>query len=198
MIALTAMRNFATGLRRGNGVRVRQGLERWVMLCVIPAIALTVAARQLYLSTTDDLSTWKGAAWACSRGPRRLPATSKSILSFQMAAAIRCYGLPRNKKSSRRRFSIIRANAICGALANSIKATTWWASTTRVPLNVFDGDGQKVRDGTEQLYDLYAAHPRTASEPAGFGVEIEYWKATYDLKTREYVGALVRTYKLED
>ncbi len=51
-------------------------------------------------------------------------------------------------------------------LAQAIKATTWWASTTRIPLNVFDEDGQKVQDGTDQLYDLYPAHPRTSSELA--------------------------------
>ena len=34
--------------------------ERWAMLCAIPLIAILIAARQLYLHTTEDLSTWKG------------------------------------------------------------------------------------------------------------------------------------------
>ena len=47
---------------------VRQGFERWVMLCAIPVIALAVAGRQLYLSTTDDLSTWKGGGMGMFAG----------------------------------------------------------------------------------------------------------------------------------
>ena len=177
---------------------VRQGLERWVMLCAIPAIALAVAARQLYLSTTDDLSTWKGGGMGMFAGSELTTRYAKVYLRFPDGSRQPLLRLTEKQEELKRQALNYPSERNLRSLANSIKATTWWASTTRIPLNVFDKDGQKVRDGTEQLYDLYAAHPRTASEPAAFVVEIEYWKATYDPKTREYGGALTRTYKLED
>ena len=176
---------------------VRQGLERWVMLCAIPAIALTVAARQLYLSTTDDLSTWKGGGMGMFAGSETNTRYAKIYLTFPDGRRQPLLRITDKQEELTTQALNYPSERNLRALAKSIKATTWWASTTRVPLNMFGEDGQKVRDGTEQLYDLYAAHPRTASEPADFGVEIEYWKATYDPRTREYAGALVRTYKLE-
>ena len=45
---------------RETEVRGTRGLDSWIILCAVPAIALAVAARQVYLSRTEDLSTWKG------------------------------------------------------------------------------------------------------------------------------------------
>ncbi len=179
-------------------MRFSQGLERWVMLCVIPAIALTVSARQLYLSVMDDLSTWKGGGMGMFAGSEALTRFAKVYLTFPDGRRHPLLRLTDKQEELKAQVLNYPSERNLRALANSIRATTWWASTTRVPLNVFGRDGQKIRDGTEQLYDLYAAHPRTASEPAEFRVEIEYWKATYDPKTREYIGVLARTFKLED
>jgi hypothetical protein len=168
------------------------------MLCAIPAIALAVAARQLYLSTTDDLSTWKGGGMGMFAGSETNTRYAKVYLTFPNGSRQPLLRLTDKQEELKAQVLFYPSERNLRTLANSIKATTWWASTTRIPLNVFGADGQKARDGSEQLYDLYAAHPRTASEPAEFGVEIEYWKATYDPQTKEYVGALVRTYKSED
>ena len=174
-----------------------QGLSRLIMLCAVPAIALAVAARQLYLSTTDDLSTWKGGGMGMFAGSELNTRYAKIYLMFPDGHRQPLLRLTDKQEELKAQALNYPNDRNLQALAESIKATTWWASTTRVPFNVFDENGEKVRDGTEQLYDLYAAHPRTASEPAQFGVEIEYWKGTYDLKTKEYVSALVRTYKLK-
>ena len=179
-------------------MRGRQGIDRWVMLWAIPVIAITVAARQLYLSTTDDLSTWKGGGMGMFAGSELNTRYAKIYLTFPDGRRQPLLRITTKQEVLKDQALNYPSERNLRALAKSIKATTWWASTTRVPLNVFGEDGQKAQEGAEQLYDLYPAHPRTASEPAEFRVEIEYWKATYDPKTGEYAGALVRTYKFED
>ena len=176
----------------------RRGIERWVMLCAVPAIALTVAARQLYLSTTDDLSTWKGGGMGMFAGSETTTRYAKIYLTFPDGRRQPLLRITDKQEELKKQALNYPNERNLGALANSIRATTWWASTTHIPINVFGEDGQKVRDGTGQLYDLYPAHARTASEPAAeWVVEIEYWKATYDPKTAEYTGALVRTFRFE-
>jgi hypothetical protein len=173
-------------------------IDRWVMFWAIPVIALAVAARQLYLSTTDDLSTWKGGGMGMFAGSEVNTRYAKVYLTFPDGRRQPLLRLTDKQEELKEQALNYPSERNLRALANSVKATTWWASTTHVPLNVFGQDGKKVQDGTKQFYDLYPAHPRTASEPAEFGVEIEYWKATYDPKSGEYAGALVRTYKSED
>ena len=55
---------------------------KWVMLCVIPAIAITVAARQLYLSTTGELSTWKGGGMGMFASSEQITRYVKIYLIF--------------------------------------------------------------------------------------------------------------------
>jgi hypothetical protein len=168
------------------------------MLCAIPAIALAVAARQLYLSTTDDLSTWKGGGMGMFASSENTTRYAKVYLIFPDGSRQPLLRLTVKQEELRGQALNFPNDRNLRALARSVKATTWWASTTRVPLNLYDKDGQKVEDGSGQLYDLYPAHARTSSEPAEWSVEIEYWKAAYDPKTGEYAGALERTYKFEE
>ena len=67
----------------GNGVNGKQGVaERWVMLGIIPVIMMAVAARQLYLSKTDDLSTWKGGGMGMFAGAETTTRYTKIYLTF--------------------------------------------------------------------------------------------------------------------
>jgi hypothetical protein len=170
----------------------------WIMLCTVPAIMLTVAARQLYLSTTDDLSTWKGGGMGMFAGQENNTRYAKIYRVFRDGRRQPLLRLTEAQENLKRQALNFPNERNLRALARSIKATKWWASTTRVPLNVFGEDGKKVRDGSEQLYDLYPAQARSISDTADWTVEIEYWKATYDPATKVYAGALVRTFKLEE
>jgi hypothetical protein len=167
------------------------------MLCAIPIIATTIAARQLYLSVTDDLSTWKGGGMGMFAGSETNTRYAKIYLTFADGRRQPLLRITEQQEKIKRQILNYPNDRNFQSLARSVKATTWWASTTRIPLNVFGTDGKKVRDGSEQLYDLYPARVRGASESADWGVEIEYWKAIYNPGTREYTGTLVRTFKFE-
>jgi hypothetical protein len=169
------------------------------MLCTVPVIAILIAARQLYLHNVHDLSTWKGGgmgmfAAADSTSTRY----AKIYLLFPDGRRQPLLRLTDEQEVLRRQALFFPNESNFRALANSIKATTWWASTGQVPLNVFDQNGQKLHDGTSQHYDLYPAHARTASEQANWSIEIEYWKATYDVTTRAFTAALARTFTFKD
>lgn len=168
------------------------------MLGIIPLIMVAVAARQLYLSKTDDLSTWKGGGMGMFAGAETTTRYTKIYLTFADGSRQPLMRLTDPQEELNQIALNYPSERNMQALAQSIKSTTWWASTTRIPLNVFGEDGQKIQDGIDQLYDLYPAHPRTSSERAAWGVEIEYWKATYDPQAKAYVGALARTYKFEE
>jgi len=174
-------------------------VDRWAMFCTIPLIAILIAARQLYLHTTEDLSTWKGG------GMGMFAAADNTLSRYAKVYLLLGDGQRQPLLRLTEPQELLKTQALWfpteknfRALAESIKGITWWASTDRVPLNVFDENGQKASDGTERYYDLYPAHPRTASEQANWSVEIEYWKGNYDSKTREFAGALARTFTFKD
>jgi hypothetical protein len=173
-----------------------EGIVRWLMLCAVPAIALLVAARQLYLSATDDLSTWKGGGMGMFAGAETTTRYARIYLIFPDGRRQPLVRLTAKQEELKRQALNYPSMRNMRALAQAIKSTTWWASTTRVPLNLHGADGKKVQDGAEQLYDLYPSHTR--SEPAAWSVEIEYWKARYDPATAGYVGHLARSYKFEE
>jgi hypothetical protein len=174
-------------------------IARGVLLGVIPAIAILVAARQIYLQRTEDLSTWKG-------GGMGMFASADSMLTRYAKVYLL---LPDGRRQPLLRITphqeYLRQQALWfptednfRLLANSIKATTWWASTDQVPLNVFDENGQRASDGVERYHDLYPTSARKPTEPPKWGVEIEYWKAAYDLDTGQLTAKLTRTFIYKD
>ena len=135
-------------------MREKQGVDRWIMLCAVPAIALLFAARQLYLSNTDDLSTWKGGGMGMFAGSETTTRYSKIYLTFADGSHQPLMRLTDPQEELNQIALNYPSERNMRALAQSIEATAWWASTTRVPLNVFGEDGKKLQDGTAQVYDL--------------------------------------------
>jgi hypothetical protein len=170
-----------------------------MMLCVIPVIAILVAARQLYLNRTEDLSTWKGGGMGMfAAADNTLARYAKVYLLFPGGQRQPLLRLTPAQEQLMQQALWFPCERNFRTLADSIKATTWWASTDKVPLNVFDKVGNRVRDGSESYHDLYPAHPRTASEPLSWGLEIEYWKTTYDPETGGLRANLARTFIFKD
>ena len=172
--------------------------KRWIMLCVIPCIAILVAARQLYLNRTDDLSTWKGGGMGMFAAADNFTRYAKIYLLLPDGRRQPLQRLTTPQITLVRQGLWFPRESHFRALVNSIKATRWWASTERVPLNLFDEFGQMVRNGNERYHDLYPAPQRTPSETLNWGVEVEYWKATYDVKTGDLTARLERTFTFKD
>lgn len=177
-------------------MRRTQGIKHWMMLGIIPALAIAVAARQLYLSTTDDLSTWKGGGMGMFAGSEATTRYAKIYLVRPEGGRQPLLRLTDAQEKLKTQFLNYPNERNVRALAQSIQDTMWWASTAKVPMNVFDQNGQKVQDGTEQLYDLYAMRSKPRVDSPDWSVEVDYWKANYDPATQTYEGNLVKTFKV--
>ena len=174
-------------------------IRAWIMLCLVPFVATLVAARQIYLNRTEDLSTWKGGGMGMFAGAdNTLSRYAKIYLLLPDGQRQPLLRLTPEQETLMQQGLFFPSERNFRELADSIKATTWWASTDLVPLNVFDENGKRAQDGTERYHDLYPAHPRTASEPLNWGVEIEYWKAKYDVNSGDLRAAVERTFTFKD
>jgi hypothetical protein len=155
----------------------------------------------MYLQRTEDLSTWKGGGMGMFASadstlaryakvylksifcfPRPSPATASDHASARISAAAR------SMVPDRRQFP-----PPC-----RLDQGDHLASTDQVPLNVFDENGQRASDGVERYHDLYPTNARKPTEPPKWGVEIEYWKAVYDLDTGQITAKLTRTFTYKD
>jgi hypothetical protein len=181
-------------------VRGAQGISRWFMLCAVPAIALAVAARQLYLSTTEDLSTWKGGGMGMFAGSDNTVARyAKLYVLAPSGQRMPLLRLTPSQEQLLQKGLWFPTESTFRALAKSIKATTWRASSDQVPLSIFNENGDRVRiDDTVRFYDLRAADPRSFSEDFNFGAEIEFWKGTYDVTTGGMQAHRARIFTFED
>ena len=119
--------------QRGNGVRRVQGFAQWVMLWTIPAIAITIAARQFYLSSTDDLSTWKGGGMGMFAGSENKTRYAKIYLTFADGRRQPLLRITQTQERLKGQALNYPNERNLRTLAQSVKATKWWASTTRVP-----------------------------------------------------------------
>jgi hypothetical protein len=172
-------------------MRIRQ----FLLFAFIPLIAIAVAARQLYLSKTDTLSTWKGGgmgmfASADSAETRFLriwmgpPGGEEHVIDglTNIQRKINSEGL---WYPSRARFE---------PLARSLKTSKFIAQELRLPIMKADPTGKEFSRTGRSLRLLTATGPRPSTDPLGWGVRIEYWRMRYDPTTRRAKLQLIETY----
>jgi hypothetical protein len=170
------------------------------MLCAVPAIALAVAARQLYLSKTEDLSTWKGGGMGMfAAADNTLGRYVKIYVLAPTGQRLPLLRLTPSQEELMQRGLWFPSESRFRELADSIKATTWWASQEEIPLTIFNENGERLRiDDSVRFHNLRAADPRTPPDNFKFGVEVQYWKATYDANAGGMKAVLARTFTFKD
>jgi hypothetical protein len=178
----------------------RREFIRWVMLWIVPAIALAVAARQVYLSRTADLSTWKGGGMGMFAGAdNTFGRYAKIYVLMPNGQRMPLLRLSPSQDALLRKSLLYPSEANFRALAESIKTTTWWAGTDELPLGIFDESGAKVSvDESVRFHEIRPAPLRSQSETLKFSVVIEYWKADYDVSTGDMRAVLARTFMFRD
>jgi hypothetical protein len=184
----------------GNVVRDKYGVDRWIMLCAIPAIALTVAARQVYLSKTEDLSTWKGGGMGMfAAADNSLGRYAKIYMLLPTGQRMPFLRLTPTQEELLRRSLWFPSEKNLRALADSIKMTNWVASSETIPLGRFDENGARVGiDDSVRFHQIRPDPLRPRSERHTLTIEVEYWKAVYDVNTRDMKAALARTFTFKD
>ena len=175
-------------------------LERWIMLCAVPAIALGVAVRQIYLSTTEDLSTWKGGGMGMfAAADNTIGRYAKVYVLAPTGQRLPLLRLTVHQQQFLQKGLWFPSERTFRALADSIRSTTWFAVKEEIPLGIFDENGQRVSiDTSVRFHELRPAPVQDQSEKLNFGVEVEYWKASYDVALGDMRAALTRTFTFRD
>jgi hypothetical protein len=175
---------------------IKRELIRWVMLWIVPAIALAVAGRQVYLSRTADLSTWKGGGMGMFAGAdNTLGRYAKIYVLTPGGQRMPLFRLTPAQEVLLQKSLWFPSEANFRALAESIRQTEWWAGSEEIGLGVFDENGARVRvDESMRFHEIRPAPMRAQSERQNFSVVVEYWKAAYDVNTGVLRANLARTF----
>lgn len=174
---------------------MRMRINQFLLFAAIPLIAIAVATRQLYLSKTDTLSTWKGGgmgmfASADSNDTRVLriwmgpPGGEKHLV----------LGLTSSQSKIRDAGIWYPSWARFEPLARSLKASKFVAQKQRSQVMTADPTGKEYRPTGRSMHLLSATGPRPATDPLGWEARIEYWKVRYDPATRKAKMHLVEAY----
>jgi len=173
----------------------RTRIRQFILFAAIPLIAIAVAARQLYLSKTDTLSTWKGGgmgmfASADSAETRFLriwmgpPGGEKHLV----------LGLTGSQSKIRNAGLWYPSRARFEPLARSLKGSKFIAQKQKSQVVKADPTGKEFSPTGRSMHLLSATGPRPATDPLNWGVRIEYWRLRYDPTTSKAKMHLVETY----
>ena len=170
-------------------------LWRWALVLCIPAVALVVAGRQVYLNTYHDLSTWKGGGmgmFAGADGP--LNRYVKVFIVDERGRRQPLTQLPSNitKLLSRALNYPVRPNFLLAAKATAL--LDWVSAPQRVPVSLIDETGKSTGTASESYYMMVPFGPRPPTEKWEWGIEIEYWKLSYDPKTKRAHSSRAETF----
>ena len=173
----------------------RMRIRQFILFAAIPLIAIAVAARQLYLSKTDTLSTWKGGGMgmfaSADSAETRFLRIWMGPPGGEEHAIMGLTNIQRKINSeglwypSRARFE---------PLARSLKTSKFIAQQQRLPIMKADPTGKEFSPTGRSLRLLTATGPRPSTDPLGWGVRIEYWRMRYDPTTRRAKLQLIDTY----
>lgn len=166
-----------------------------ILVFCIPTVAALVAARQVYLSRYHDLSTWKGGGmglfgaadaslnrytkvFLAEPGGRRQPLTE--LTPEQNTLINRALNYP------------VRDNFLL--VAKSIAKLDWVGKRQRMPVALVDSTGKNIGAAPESYYMMMPFGIRPRDEKWKWEIRIEYWKLSYDPRTRHAHGTLAKTF----
>lgn len=183
------------GIRRLSLTRERRAhLRSWLPILCIPAVAVAVAARQAYLSTYYELSTWKGggmgmfaaADFSSSRFARmfiEMPDGQRQPISkstpYQQRLLEDALWYP--------------SDANFRALAASMRKTNWVAPRQLTPAYRVNAKGERIGATGKSYYSLKAFGDRPDGRDPDWTLIIEFWKTSYDPLTRLIHATHVKT-----
>jgi hypothetical protein len=173
--------------------KIRAQIRMWLLIGCIPAVAVAVAARQVYLSKFHGLSTWKGGGMgmfadadnAITRFAKiyielpdgqRQPLTSLTPAQQLLLSEALWYPTRANLRR----------------LAASIRRTNWAATDQLTPIPLVNVEGERMGPSGESYYSLHPIGERSGEEP-DWTLAIEYWRATFDPIKRTARATLVKT-----
>ncbi len=164
------------------------------MLCV-PVVSLIILGRHIYLSSTHDLSTWKGGGMGMFAGADGLQNRYAKV--FVVA--------PDGRRNPLTQFSPEQADLLDRALdypvrknflraARELAQENWTATHQRLPVALFDAKGDAVGTAAESFYLMVPYGRKSGEQEQDWGMQIQFWRIAYDPVTKRAHAALVETF----
>lgn len=178
-------------------------LKPFVIIFAIPALALAIFARQVYLQVSHDLSIWKGGGMGMFAG---IGAPSHRFLKIYVldrygnrAALTNLTSEQRELKERLRTEPSTRNYEI---LARALMTTRWSPQAVWIKGQKIDSSGKLI--GYQKTPHIALAPagpipmPGSVDEPSPNvftprGIEVEFWKIDYSGSTKELSAELVNT-----
>lgn len=157
----------------------------FLLYFAIPLVAILVAGRQGYLSTYDELSTWKGGGMGMFASA---DSTDTRFMQFfiEMADGRRepIIGLTDAQTAMVKRFLWYPSERAFKPLAQSIRNTAFLASDAISPVYRYSLKGERLEPLDRKYHLLYAHRPRPSGQVAEWNLVGEYYRLKYDPATR--------------
>jgi hypothetical protein len=164
--------------------KIRAQIRIWLLIGCIPAVAVAVAARQVYLSKFHGLSTWKGG------GMGMFADADNAITRFAKIYI----ELPDGQRQPLTRLTPAQQRLLSEALWYPTRANLrpLAASIRRTNWELVNVEGNPMGPSGESYYSLHPIGERSGEEP-DWTLAIEYWRATFDPIKRTARATLVKT-----
>ena len=175
----------------------RSWVRQFILFALIPLIACAVAARQLYLSKTDTLSTWKGGGMGMFASA---DSADTRVLRIWMGPPGReelfILGLTPRQQKIKSSGIWYPSRSRLEPLARSLQVSKFVGGRDPSPIMKADETGKNFKRTGRETFLLKATGPRPDPDPdpLNWSVRIEYWQMRYDPATRKAKMHLVETY----
>lgn len=167
-----------------------------LLFLIVPALALTIAARQFYLSNYYDLSTWKGGgmgmfAGADSSQERFLRVYIKTPDGRQ----IRINEFTQDQVTLETRAVLYPVDENFRELAVSLRNTVFVSSGGPSPVIHFSKIGKPSGETGQFYFEARANSVRATADAPDWTILIEFWKLSYSPTKRILTASLSKSMK---
>lgn len=158
---------------------------RSVFIAFIPAVALLVAARQVYLSRYHDLAIWRGGGMGMFAGADFAVNRYAKVFIVEPSGQRQPLVELTTEQNDLIKDALnypVRHNFL--KVAKAIAVRDWIPKGAPRSVTLIDSKGRKIGTSDESYYWMAPFGLRSPGEKWNWGLEIEYWKISYNPLTR--------------
>lgn len=170
-------------------------LLQWIVMLCVPFVSLIIVGRQIYLSSHYGLSTWKGGGMGMFASADELSNRYAKVFLIESSGdrnplvqlssddtdlLNRALEYPTRK-------NFLRA-------ARQIAQRNWIPAYQRRPVLSINSDGNPIGADAKSYRVMVPSELRSDAEEKRSSIEIQFWKISYDPRTRHVRASLAETF----
>jgi hypothetical protein len=170
-------------------------IVQWGLILCVPIASLLILARQIYLSSKHDLSTWKGGGMGMFAAADGLQNRYAKVFMVQ----------PDGTRNPLTQFSPEEIDLLNRALeypdrkkflraARKIARENWTAMRQQTPVTIFNVQGDPVGTASESFHIMVPYGRRPSEETRTWSMQVQFWKIAYDPVSKRARSTLSQTF----